>query len=219
MTSLRRAIQYAALCSVVLLSSPAPLFCADVLLRDDALAKFVPGEAYQGTGFWEIGDYWVVTGHSTEIDALGKNKGKRVERDFAEDDAKALMLKQAALGKSAEYDAESYDLKGEITGFQTAATYRLEGKSDLYLVGLAKKSGVQVQVVFNPRKARLAAIAIFEAGKYREAAGRFAALTERGIQDGETMAFARAASWHVNSTPASKESHGSKPWKGLASFA
>lgn len=198
MISLRRAIQFSAFSTVVFLLSCTASFCAEVLSRDNTLAKFVPAEAYQGIGFWENGDYWIAVGHSTEIDALGKNKGKRVERDFAEDETKALLLKQAALLKNPEYDADSYDFKGEIIGFQTAATYRLEGKSDFYVIGLAKKSGVQVEVVFNPKKARLAAIALFESGKYREAAGKLAALTERGIQDSETMDFARAASRHVN---------------------
>ena len=200
MIPLSRAIQVVVLTTVpvVCLLCSTTVFGADVLSRDDALAKLVPAEAYRGIGSWEIGNFWIAVGHSTEIDSLAKNKAKRVERDFAEADSKTLLLSRAALTKDAEYDASYYDVKGEIAGFQTAATYRLEGKSDLYLIGLAKKSDVQVEVVFNARKARLSAIAIFEAGKYREAARRFATLTQRGIQDAETIAFARAASWHVN---------------------
>lgn len=218
MISLRRAIQSAALFLVVFLLSPSTLFCANVLSRDDTVSKFVPAEAYQRTGLWENGDYWITVGHSTEIDALGKAKGKRLERDFAEDESKALMLKQAALLKNPEYDADSYDLKGEIIGFQTAATYRLNGKSDFYLIGLAKKSGVQVEVVFNAKKARLAAIALFESGKYREAASKLATVTERGIQDSETMDFARAASQHVNLDAGVKGEPRIEALEGLGQF-
>jgi hypothetical protein len=199
MTWPRRIIQAAAggtFLSLCLASSSS--LSADVVTRDDALAKMVPDEAFQGIGSWAKGDCWVATGHSVEVDSLGKGKGRRTEREFAEEEAKALILKQAAISKCPDYDEGSYDLKGEITGFQTAATYRISAKDGLYLVGVAKKSGVQVDVLFSAKKARLTAIALFEAGRYHDAAARFASLTQRGIQDIETMAYARAASWHVN---------------------
>jgi hypothetical protein len=218
MNSFRHAIQAAALTAFAYLCVPVTLLSATILSRDDSLSRFVPAEAYQGIGFWENGDSWVAVGYSTEIDALEKSKGKRAERDFAEEDAKALILKQAALAKNPDYDGSSYDLNGEVNGFQTAATYRIEGKDDFYLIGIAKKSGVRVDVVFNPQKARLTAIALFEAGKYRDAAGRFAALTQRGIQDGEMMAFARAASWHVNLDSGVKGEHRVEALDGLGQF-
>lgn len=194
----KRTIQAASFSTFVWLCLPPGLLSADLVTRNDALLKLAPAEALQGIGSWAKDEYWIATGYSVEVDALGKSKGRRTERDFAEEEAKALILKQAAMSKYPDYDEGSYDLKGEISGFQTAATYRMPAKDGLYLVGVAKKSDVQVDVVFNPKKSRLTAIALFEAGKYRDAAGRFAALTQRGIQDGETMAFARAASWHVN---------------------
>lgn len=218
MNSLRRAYQTAALAVCFCLCVPVTLFSATILSRDDVLARLVPGEAYHGIGAWETVDYWLATGNSTAIDAFGKNKGKRAERDFAEADAKALILKQAALAKTPDYDGGAYDLKGEVNGFQTAATYRIEGKDDLYLIGVAKKSGVWADVVFNPKKARLSAIALFESGKYHDAAGRFARLTQRGIQDGETMGFARASSWHVNLDAGVKAEARSEALEGLGQF-
>jgi len=191
-------IQVAAFSTFVWLCLPLSSLSADLATRNDALLQLAPAEALQGIGSWTKDDYWIATGYSEEVDSLGKSKGNRTERDFAEEETKALILKRAAISQYADYDDGSYDLKGEISGFQTAATYRITGKDGLYLVGVAKKSGVQVDVVFNPKKARLTAIALFEMGKYHDAAARFASLTQRGIQDAETMAFARAASWHVN---------------------
>jgi hypothetical protein len=199
MTWPKHVIQAAALgTSLSLCLAPSSSLSADFVTRDDALAKMVPDDAFQGIGSWAKGDCWIATGYSVEVDSLGKGKGKRTEREFAEEEAKALMLKQAAISKYPDYDEGSYDMKGEITGFQTAATYRISAKEGLYLVGVAKKSGVQVDVLFSAKKARLTAIALFEAGRYHDAAVRFASLTQRGIQDMETMAYARAASWHVN---------------------
>ena len=199
MTWPKHIIQAAALgTSLSLCLAPSSSLSADFVTRDDALSKIVPDEVFQGIGSWEKGDYWIATGYSVEVDSLGKGKGTRTEREFAEEEAKALILKQAAISKYPDYDEGSYDLKGEISGFQTAATYRISAKEGLYLVGVAKKSGVQVSVLFNARKARLTAIALFEAGRYRDAGARFASLTQRGIQDMETMGYAKAASWHVN---------------------
>lgn len=194
----RSTIQAAAFSTFVWLCLPPCSLSADLVTRNDALLKLAPAEALQGIGSWAKDDYWIATGYSVEVDSLGKSKGRRTERDFAEEEAKALILKQAAFSKYPDYDEGSYDVKGEISGFQTAATYRIPAKDGLYLVGVAKKSDVQTDLVFNPKKARLTAIALFETGKYHDAAARFASLTQRGIQDLETMAFARAASWHVN---------------------
>ena len=204
--------------TILLLCLAAHAGSATLLWRDESLLHLVTSEAYGGTGTWENGDYWVAVGHSSEIDSLGENKGRRTERDLAEDNAKELILQRSAVAKVPDYDGDSYDLKGQIKGFQTAATYRIDGMDGLYLIGVAKKSSVQVDVVFNPGKARLNAIALFDAGNYKDAAARLASLTQRGIQDPETMAYAHAASWHVNLDSGVKGSARETALRGLGQF-
>src|SRR2546423_1220026 len=97
MRLLRSAMQVGALAGSVVLGNPGLVFCANVLSGDESLCKHIPAEAYERVGVWENGDYWIAVGRSTEIDAFDKNKGKHAQTDFAESEAKALILKQAAL--------------------------------------------------------------------------------------------------------------------------
>ncbi len=78
------------------------------------------------------------------------------------------------------------------------ATYRLPGRDGLFLIALAKTSEINVQVSFAPAKARAHGIALFGAQKYADASAIFAMLSTRGVQDAETLSWARAASAYVN---------------------
>ena len=212
------AMQATGLGTILLLCLAAHASTPTLLWRDESLLHLVTSEAYGGTGTWENGEYWVAVGHSSEIDSLGETKGRRTERDLAEDNAKELILQRSAVAKVPDYDGDSYDLKGQIKGFQTAATYRIDGMDGLYLIGVAKKASVQVEAMFNPQKARLSAIALFDAKNYKDAAARLASLTQRGIQDPETMAYAHAASWHVNLDSGVKGNARETALRGLGQF-
>ncbi len=169
-----------------------------VLTQDPAFKGVIPAEAYDGVGAWAAGDYWVATGHSIDIDSLGAGKDQRTELQIAENDSRRGIALQAALADHPDVDEDSNDLHADINGFHTAATYKIDKRAGLFLIGIVKKDGVRVQLVFNPKKARIKAIALFDAKQFKEAATRLAALTARGVQDAETIAYARAASWHVN---------------------
>lgn len=182
---------------VILLSLCFPCVAA-VLTHDATFDPVVPSEAYQGVGSWMTGDNIIATGHSTEMDSLGPGKDKRTEQEWALDDCKRRIMVQVAASKDISFDEDFYDLAGEVKGFATAATFKIDGREGLFLIGVANKNQVSVHAEFNPKKARTRAIDLFDAEKYKEAAVRFADLTQRGIQDDETVAYARAASWHVN---------------------
>jgi len=171
-----------------------PLF----LSREVSLVSKVPKEAFEGVGSWQEGGSFVATGHSISIDALGEAKGKRVERDIAEDDARARITKLAALASEASFDPGAYQVESTISGFQTVATYRLADREGVFLVGLARGDDVSVRVTFDLAKARRSAISAFDSGDYGRAARLFAAVTSRGAQDPETAALAHASSAHVN---------------------
>jgi len=140
----------------------------------------------------------VATGHSIDVDSLSPGKDQRTELQIAEEDARRSIALQAAMAVHPDVDEDSYDLNANIAGFHTAATYKLDKRTGLFLIGIVKKEGVRVEIVFNPKKARIKAIASFDASQFKEAAKRLAVLTGRGVQDAETVAYARAASWHVN---------------------
>lgn len=171
---------------------------ATFLSRDPALAALAPPAAFENIGCWQAGEYFVATGHSTTVDSIGPEKGRRTERDFAEDDAKARMGREAAKEQDTAFDDESHTLVAAFTGFQTAATYRMEGREGLFLIGLAKKLDVRVRSIFDAVKARHNAETAFAASDYSKAARLFAKLTQHDIQDAGTTALARAASAYVN---------------------
>lgn len=174
--------------------------CADakILSQDPTFEKVVPPEAYKDVGAWAAGDYWVASGHSIDVGSLGSDKDDRTELRIGEEDARRRIVLQAAMENHPEVTEDSYDLEADITGFHSAATYKLENRAGVFLIGIAKKSGVRVRVVFNAKKARIKAIELFDAKQFKEAAARLSVLTTRGIQDDETVAYAKAASWHVN---------------------
>lgn len=169
----------------------------EVLSRLPELAAVVPAEAYEGVGAWVSGDHYVATGHSTAVDVLGAKKDERAERDWAELDAKRGILELAAAAEK-DFDPETCEVKGQVRELRAAATYRVAGRPGLFLVGVVPKTSVRVKVVFSPRKARDAALHHFELGEYQAAARQLAMLSRRGVQDEGTVAYARAAAWHVN---------------------
>jgi len=191
---------------------------ANMLSSDPALTNLVPVEAYAGVGAWPSGGYWVAAGYCSEIDALGPAKGKRSEKEWAEEDAKSRVLKRAAIDKVPDYDEGAYDLEAKLSGFRTAATYKLGNNDGVFLIGLVKKGDVAVEVQFNPKKARSTAFALFDSGQFSAAASRLGGLTRRGIQDPETMAYARAASWQVNIQAGVKGAPLIEALKGLGQF-
>jgi len=173
-------------------------FAATILTRDPAVANLLPREAFEGVGAWDVGRYVIATGHSIRVDSLGVEKGKRTEQNIAEDDCKTRIIAVIARSQTEDFDPEMFDLAADISGFQIAATYRMEGRDGFFLVGLAERCKIKAGPVFNPKKARAFAFNLFHAERFKDAATRFAILTQRDVQDAETVAFARAASWHVN---------------------
>lgn len=171
---------------------------AAVLTHDSAYDSLVPAEAYQGIGTWMVGDAIVATGHSIDLDSLGTGKDKRTEQEWSEDDCKRRIMIFVAESKDSCFDDDSYDLEGEVSGFATAATFKLDGQEGLFLIGVVPKEQVHVKFTFNPKKARHFAITLFESGQYMEASTKLAALSQRGIQDEEIISIAHAAGWHVN---------------------
>ncbi len=171
---------------------------ADVVMQDASLERLIPAAAYEGIGVWEAGGKVIATGHSSEIDALGAGKGVRAEKDWAELDCKRRMMESAAAAQDVSFDPSEYEVTGETKGFSVAATYTIADRGGLFLIGVVPKDGLLVKAVFSPSKARQKAMDVFDAGEYADAAARFARLSQRGVQDEETMSLAKAASWHVN---------------------
>jgi hypothetical protein len=196
---------------------PGEMSAATILSRDRSLDAIIPKEAYDGVGVWTTGDYYVATGHAV-ADSLGETKGKRTERDLGEAEARMRIISQAAAAKEPSFDPDSFEVEADVTGFRTAATYRLDGRDGIFLIGLVKRRDAHVQLVFNPQKAREKAFRLFEAGQFREAAAQFALLTQRGVQDQETATFAHAAGWHVNLLGGVSGSARAEALRGLGEF-
>jgi hypothetical protein len=169
-----------------------------ILSRDPTLSARAPKDAWDGPGCWADSDRYFVTGHSTSLDSLGEAKGDRYERDFAEQDAKRRLAVKIAQEKDPQFTEDSYDLDVEMSGFQTVATYRLQGQDGLFLIGMVKRDDAVVHASFNVEKTRTRGRAAFKVGDFVRAARLFAALTQHGAQDGETVKYARAASAHLN---------------------
>jgi hypothetical protein len=176
-----------------------PSFSSPIVLRKEpALLALVPTKAFDGVGSWFAGGYYIATGYSTSAESLGAERQKGIEEKFAEKDAKARIGHEAALHKNPQFDEESYTCRAEISGFRVAATYKLGGRDGLFVIGMTPEDAVSVNIVFDSGSARRNALAAFNAGDYGHAARLLAGLTERGIQDPEIIALARAASAGVN---------------------
>jgi hypothetical protein len=169
-----------------------------VLEQQPELSPRAPTPAWEGAGGWKSGDSWFATGHSINIDALGEAKSKRTEREAAEDDARRQLGLAAAAVEAPDFDPAMFDAEAEISGVRTAAVYRLPGREGVFLIACAPKDGVRVKTTFSPGKACAHALALFAAGEFAAASQAFSTLTQRGIQDPETLAYARAASARVN---------------------
>jgi hypothetical protein len=87
-----------------LIASQVSLNAPIVLSKDSELMALVPAEASEGAGSWRAGGYYIATGYSSSAEALGEGKGKGVDQNSAEIDAKARIVREAALGKDAEFD-------------------------------------------------------------------------------------------------------------------
>lgn len=188
----------AATAAAIVLTGHAVAAEIEFFSRDTDLLALVPAEALEGPGSWVSDGRIVATGQSIALDALGTGKARRTEREFAEEDAKARIARAAARAEDREFDEETHALTAEVSGFQTAATYKLAGRDTLLLVGLAKREAVRVRAVFDPKRAGVSARAAFDSGDFSHAARLFAMLTQHGVQDAETAAIARAAAAHVN---------------------
>ena len=195
------------------------LLLGGVLTHDPAYDQIIPKDAYEGVGSWIAGEHYVATGRSSAYDALGEAKAKRTEQDVAEEDSRRRILARAAGVDDAALENGCYDITGSLSGFSTAATFKLDGVDGVFLIGVAKKDQVSgAHAEFNPKKARTRAIDLFDAEKYKEAAALFADLTQRGIQDDETVAYARAASWQVNLGSGISGTTRSEALEGLGRF-
>lgn len=194
------------------------LLLGGVLTHDPAYDAIVPKAAYEGVGSWIAGQHYVATGRSSAYDALGEVKGKRTEQDAAAEDSRRRILARAAGLDDAALEDGCYDITGSLSGFATAARFKLEGMDGVFLIGVAKKEQVSAHAEFSPKKARAHAMGLFDDGKYKEAAGRLADLTQRGIQDDETVAYAHAASWYVNLESGIDGTTRSEALEGLAQF-
>lgn len=186
--------------AAVVLSSllAASALSATILSLDAELANAMPPSALEGVGCWIVGERMFVTGYSTSANSLGDTKAKRVERDFAEEDARVRVSRAVAHEQSPQFDEDSYSLSSEVSKFTPVATYRIEGREGLFLVGVVKRDAVHVRVGFDITKTRQNATAAFEAADFARAARLFAALTQHDVQDADTSAHARAASAHLN---------------------
>jgi hypothetical protein len=171
---------------------------ADILTSDKELAALLPHEAYEGVGSWANGGYLIATGHTIPIDALGDAKGRRTEKEFSEEDAKRRLILKAAAEKTPDVNEQMFDVVGDMTGFRVAASYQNKGTPGLFTVAVVEKKNIKIEVNFNTKKAREFAFHLFQASQFKEAAEAFSVLTQRGVQDAETVAYARAASWQVN---------------------
>ena len=116
------------------------------------------------------------------------------------------------------FDSESHELDEEMSGFQTAATYRLPGRDGLFLVGLVGQKDLRVRVSFDASKTRRNAKNAFGVGDFPRAARLFSALTQHEVQDPETTAFARAACAHVNLNAGVQGESRTEALKTLADF-
>jgi hypothetical protein len=181
-----------------LIASQVGLGAPIILTKDPELMALAPAEASEGAGSWRAGGYYIAAGYSTSAESLGAEKEKGLEQNLAEKDAKARIIHEAILRKDPQFDEDSYTCKAEISGFRIATTYKLEGRDALFLVGVAREDAVSVNIAFDPGSARRNALVAFNTGDYGRAARLLAELTERGIQDPEIMALARAASARVN---------------------
>jgi len=180
------------------IASQVGLSAPIVLSKDPELMALVPAEASEGAGSWRAAGYYIATGYSTSAESLGAEKEKDIERNLAEKDAKARIVREAILRKDPRFDEDSYTCKAEISGFRIASTYKLEGRDGLFLVGVAREDAVGVNIAFDTGSGRRNALVAFNTGDYGRAARLLAELTERGIQDPEIMALARAAGARVN---------------------
>lgn len=187
-----------AACLLAALCVGHPVSGITFLSRDPTLADVIPEGALEGPGCRLAGESYITTGHSPRVDSLGEAKGKRTERDFAEDDAKLRVARMVAHDQDPQFDDDSHELTAEISGFQTAATYRIEGLEGMFLVGIVKKNAVHVRAKFDVAKARRNALAAFDVGDFSRAARLFAGLTQHGVQDAGTVGMAHAASAHLN---------------------
>jgi tetratricopeptide (TPR) repeat protein len=181
-----------------MIASQPSLSSPIVLRKDPALMALVPTQAFEGIGSWSAGGYYIATGYSTSAESLGAEREKGIEEKLAEKDAKARISCEAALRKDPQFDEESYTCQVEISGFRIAATYKIEDRDGLFVVGVAPEDAVSVNIAFDAGSARRNALVAFNAGDYGHAARLLAGLTERGIQDPEIIALARAASAGVN---------------------
>jgi hypothetical protein len=184
-----------------MITSQASLSSPIVLRKDPALMALVPAKAFEGIGSWSAGGYYIATGYSTPAESVGAEKEKGIEEKIAEKDAKGRIGHAAALRKNPQFDEESYTCQAEISGFRIATTYKLEGRDGLFVVGVAPEDAVRVNIAFDAGRARRNALIAFNAGDYGHAARFLAGLTERGFQDPEIIAMARAASATVQAPP------------------
>jgi hypothetical protein len=182
---------------VSLIASHVSLGAPIILTKDPELMALAPAEASEGAGSWRAGGYYIATGYSTSAESLGAEK-EGIEQNLAEKDAKARIIHEAILRKDPQFDEDSNTGKAEISGFRIAATYKLEGRDALFLVGVAREDAVSVNIAFDTGSARRNALLAFNGGDYGRAARLLAELTERGVQDPEIIALARAASARVN---------------------
>lgn len=179
-------------------SAPLALAEPEVIEREAELVALAPAAAWEGVGGWDAPGYWIATGHSITIDSLGVAKGKRTEREIAADDARTQLAKAAAAKEVRDFDPELFDVDAELRGLRTAAVFRLPHREGLFLIAVVPKNEMHVRATFAPVKARQHAIALFGGEDFVGASRAFSVLTTRGVQDPETIAFARAASARVN---------------------
>jgi hypothetical protein len=177
-----------------MIASQASLSSPIVLRKDPALMGLVPTKAFEGVSSRSGGGYYIATGYSTSAESLGAERKKGIEEKLAEKDAKARIGRAAALRKDLQFHEESYTCQAEISGFRIAATYKLEDRHGLFVVGVAPEDAASVNIALDAGSA----FAALNAGDYGDAARLLAGLTGRGIQDPETIALARAASAGVN---------------------
>ncbi|MCB1279051.1 hypothetical protein [Prosthecobacter sp.] len=186
----------------------------ELLQQDNDLVSLLPREAWDGPGTWTAQELCIATGHSTDIDALGKAKGRHIEEKIASDDARRRLL----FSTLPEGDRELFDITGELTAARTAAIYRLPGRSGLFVVVVVPKRELKVKPVLNAARGRSRAIALMKAGDVETAARVLSRLTELGVQDPETLDHARAASAEINLRKSVKGATERSAWAFLGGY-
>jgi|GEM_PF-1219234 len=193
---------YAGFCVLALLgvgvsgqTRPAPATQPAYTNIPDGVA--MPSAAGVGVGAWRQGDYLIATGKGPDAGVLGQAKGRRIQRDLAEQDVKRRILTASVQPQQIALPLDFYTLDGELTGLVYCAQYQLPNQEELYLVGLIRADSVKVRATLRGDEVARAAEQAFAKADYETAASYWQVLIKAGLGDARITASYQAARNHL----------------------